>query len=60
MGAREERACLYCLAMPSPHRFSECSKKKANQTKKAEEQTKKDVQIARLSITSGKVEVITE
>ncbi|KNC84190.1 hypothetical protein SARC_03580 [Sphaeroforma arctica JP610] len=46
-GAREERACPYCL-------------KKANQVKQAEHQAKKDVQIARISITSGKVEDITE
>ncbi|KNC86876.1 hypothetical protein SARC_00971 [Sphaeroforma arctica JP610] len=59
-GAREECACPYCLAMPSPHRFSECPNKKANQAKKAEEQAKKDVKIARLSITSGNVEDITE
>ncbi|KNC80832.1 hypothetical protein SARC_06814 [Sphaeroforma arctica JP610] len=58
-GAREERVCPYCLVLPSPHRYSECNKKKANQARKAEERVEKDVQIARLSITSGKVEVIT-
>ncbi|KNC73201.1 hypothetical protein SARC_14241, partial [Sphaeroforma arctica JP610] len=58
--AREERACPYCLVMPYPHRYSECPDKKAVQAKKAEQRAKKDVQIARLSITSGKAEDITE
>ncbi|KNC79639.1 hypothetical protein SARC_07975 [Sphaeroforma arctica JP610] len=34
-GAREERTCPYCQVMPSPHRYSECPEKKANQAKKA-------------------------
>ncbi|KNC83328.1 hypothetical protein SARC_04423 [Sphaeroforma arctica JP610] len=59
-GAREERACPYCLVMLAPHRFSKCLKKKLNQAKQAEERAKKDVQIARLSITSDNVEDITE
>ncbi|KNC83840.1 hypothetical protein SARC_03922 [Sphaeroforma arctica JP610] len=59
-GAREKRACLYCKEMPAPHRFSLCPKKATNQAKQADEQVKKDVQIARLSITSGKVDGVTE
>ncbi|KNC86423.1 hypothetical protein SARC_01429 [Sphaeroforma arctica JP610] len=59
-GAREECACPCCQKMPSPHRYSECPEKKTNQAKKAEQRAKKDVQIARLSITSDKVEDITE
>ncbi|KNC82647.1 hypothetical protein SARC_05068 [Sphaeroforma arctica JP610] len=60
--AREERPCPYCLVMPAPHRYSKCpnNNKKVNEAKQAEERAKKDVQIARLSITSGKVEEITE
>ncbi|KNC84798.1 hypothetical protein SARC_03006 [Sphaeroforma arctica JP610] len=59
-GAREERTCPYCKEMPVPHRFSQCPMKASNQAKQVEEQVKKDVQIAKLSITSGKIEDITE
>ncbi|KNC78741.1 hypothetical protein SARC_08836 [Sphaeroforma arctica JP610] len=38
----------------------ECPEKKANQATKTEQRAKKDIQIAKLSITSGKVEDITD
>ncbi|KNC84965.1 hypothetical protein SARC_02820 [Sphaeroforma arctica JP610] len=59
-GAREDRACPYCKVMPAPQRFSLCPMKASYQTKQAEERVKNDVQIARLSNTSGKVEDITD
>ncbi|KNC85493.1 hypothetical protein SARC_02330 [Sphaeroforma arctica JP610] len=49
------RACPYCK-VSAPHRFSQCPMKASDQNKKAEERIKNDMQVARLSITSGKVE----
>ncbi|KNC84711.1 hypothetical protein SARC_03085 [Sphaeroforma arctica JP610] len=57
-GSREERPCPYCKVMPASHRFSLCPNKASNQVKQAEERVKKDVQIARLSITTGKVKTL--
>ncbi|KNC80259.1 hypothetical protein SARC_07382 [Sphaeroforma arctica JP610] len=54
------RACTYSEVSPAPHRFSQCSMKASNQAKKAEERVKNDVQVARMSITSRKVEEIPD
>ncbi|KNC84146.1 hypothetical protein SARC_03628 [Sphaeroforma arctica JP610] len=59
-GARDVRAYPYCKVMPAPHRFSQCLMKASNQTKQAEERVKNDIQVARLSIASGRVEDITD